>query len=65
MKIPVAAERVFEINPEYQRLKQQARDRLLSVKGIELRVNRSCQVEGVYGIAKYNMQYNRIRMWNR
>lgn len=61
MKIPVAAERVFEINPEYQRLKQQARDRLLSVKGIELRVNRSCQVEGVYGIAKYNMQYNRIR----
>lgn len=61
MKLPVAAERVFEVNPEFQRLKQEARDRLLSVKGIELRVNRSCQVEGVYGITKYNMQYNRIR----
>lgn len=61
MKVPVATERVFEVNPEFQRLKQEARDRLLSVTGIEQRVNRSCQVEGVYGITKYNMQYNRIR----
>lgn len=61
MKEDVGTERIFEINLEYQQLKQEARDRLLSVKGIEMRVNRSCQVEGVYGIAKYNMQYSRIR----
>ena len=53
--------RIFEINPDYQKLRQQARDRLLSPKGIEMRINRSCQVEGVYGITKYDMGYNRIR----
>ena len=52
---------MFEVSLEYQRQKQQARDQLLSVKGIEMRVNRSCQVEGVYGITKYDMAYNRIR----
>lgn len=26
-----------------------------------MRVNRSCQVEGVYGITKWDMGYNRIR----
>lgn len=61
LKIKTGRTRVFEVNLEYQRQKQQARDRLLSVKGIEMRVNRSCQVEGVYGITKYDMAYNRIR----
>ena len=40
MKEPKGEERIFEINQEYQTLRQEARDRLLSVKGIELRVNR-------------------------
>lgn len=57
----VGEERIFELNINYQRMKQEARDRLLSVRGIEMRVNRSCQVEGVYGITKYDMSYNRIR----
>ena len=26
-----------------------------------MRVNRSCQIEGIYGMAKYNMGYGRIR----
>lgn len=26
-----------------------------------MRINRSCQIEGVYGIEKYNMSYGRIR----
>lgn len=60
-KEEVGKERVFEISVEYQRLKQEARDRLLSVKGIEMRVNRSCQIEGVYGITKFDIGYNRIR----
>ena len=61
MNDAVGKERIFELNINYQRLKQEARDRLLSVRGIEMRVNRSCQVEGVYGITKYDMSYNRIR----
>lgn len=61
LKEPIGSERIFEISLEYQRLKQQARDRLLSVKGIEMRVNRSCQIEGIYGMVKYNMGYGRIR----
>lgn len=61
LKDPIGSERVFEISIEYQKLKQEARDRLLSVKGIEMRVNRSCQIEGIYGMTKYNMGYSRIR----
>ena len=38
-----------------------ARENLLSVKGIEMRVNRSSQVEGVFGIIKQDMNYERIR----
>ena len=53
--------KVFELNPEFQKLKQEARDILLSVDGIEMRINRSCQVEGVFGIMKYDMFYDRIR----
>lgn len=61
LKEEFGTERIFEISIEYQKLKQEARDRLLSVKGIEMRVNRSCQIEGLYGIAKHNIGYNRIR----
>lgn len=53
--------KVFEVNPEFQMFKQEARDRLLSVDGIELRVNRSCQAEGGFGGLKYNMGYDRFR----
>lgn len=53
--------KVFEINPEFQVLKQEARDRLLSVEGIEMRVNRSCQAEGGFGILKRDMSYDRFR----
>ncbi len=54
-------QRLFEINPRHVQLKQKARDRLLQPEGIELRVNRSCQVEGAFGILKKNMQYVRFR----
>ncbi len=42
-------------------MKQHARDNLLSCKGIEIRVNRSIQVEGTFGQIKQNMGYVRIR----
>ena len=53
--------RTIELNPDYELLKDQARNNLLSPKGIEIRINRSIQVEGSYGQLKQNMQYVRIR----
>ena len=47
--------------PDYELLKEQARENLLSPKGIEIRINRSIQVEGTFGQLKQNMQYIRIR----
>lgn len=53
--------RLYELNPEYELLKEQARNNLLSPEGIEIRINRSIQVEGTFGQIKQNMNYNRIR----
>ena len=53
--------RHIELIPEYELFKEQARINLLSPKGIEIRVNRSIQVEGTFGQLKQNMQYVRIR----
>lgn len=53
--------RIFEVIPELIRYKQQSESNLLSVKGIEMRVNRSIQVEGVFGNEKQNRNYIRIR----
>ena len=47
--------------PDYELLKEQARENLLSPKGIEIRINRSIQVEGTFGQIKQNMNYERIR----
>ncbi len=53
--------RLYELIPDYELLKEQARNNLLSPKGIEIRINRSIQVEGTFGQLKQNMQYIRIR----
>lgn len=53
--------RLVEINSDYELLKNQARENLLSPKGIEIRINRSIQVEGTFGQIKNNMNYERIR----
>ena len=53
--------RTIELIPDYELLKEQARNNLLSPKGIEIRVNRSVQVEGTFGQIKNNMGYIRIR----
>ena len=53
--------RIVELIPEYELLKENVRKILLSPKGIEIRVNRSIQVEGTFGQIKNNMQYVRIR----
>lgn len=53
--------RLYELNTDYELLKEQARINLLSPKGIEIRINRSIQAEGTFGQIKQNMQYVRIR----
>lgn len=53
--------RFVELIPDYELLKEQARNNLLSPKGIEIRINRSIQVEGTFGQIKQNMNYDRIR----
>lgn len=61
MKEKVSDEKIFEVQPRYMKLKQQARDLLLTPEGIEMRINRSCQVEGAFGNIKQNMAYTRFR----
>ena len=53
--------RIVELNPDYELLKEEARNNLLSTKGIEMRINRSIQIEGTFGQVKYNMDYDRVR----
>ena len=53
--------RVFDTNEEMYWFKKEAMTNLLSRKGIEMRINRSSQVEGVFGIIKQDMNYERIR----
>lgn len=61
MKEHTGSFKIFEVVPDYQRYKQEARDMLLSVEGIEMRVNRSIQVEGAFGGLKQDMAYTRLR----
>ncbi len=42
-------------------IKNKAMNNLLSPKGIEMRVNRSSQVEGAFGVIKQDMDYERAR----
>ena len=53
--------RIFEVQEELCLYKQKALDNLLSPKGIEMRVNRSSQVEGAIGVIKQDMNYVRNR----
>lgn len=53
--------KVFECNKIYQLQKQEALENLLSCKGIEMRVNRSIQVEGTFGIQKKDYGRTRYR----
>ena len=53
--------RIFEVNERLIFYKQEALNNLLSPKGIEMRVNRSSQVEGAFGVLKQDMNYMRLR----
>lgn len=53
--------RISEINPEYLIFIEESRKNLLSPKGIEMRINRSIQVEGDFGIIKQDLSYSRFK----
>jgi len=53
--------RIKELSIEYEKYKEQARTNLLSPEGIEIRINRSIQVEGTFGQIKNNMRFDRFR----
>lgn len=53
--------RVFDVNYNYSIIKKNVTHNLLSPKGIEMRVNRSSQVEGAFGVIKQDMDYDRTR----
>ena len=54
-------ERIFEACYDLWVFKGNATRNLLSPKGIEMRINRSSQVEGVFGVIKQDMDYDRVR----
>jgi transposase len=53
--------KIFEVQEELTFYKQEAFNNLLTPKGIEMRVNRSSQVEGAFGVIKEDMDYTRLR----
>ena len=53
--------RIFDTNCDYFKMKKQVTENLLSPKGIEMRVNRSSQAEGAFGVIKQDMDYERAR----
>lgn len=53
--------RIFDVNYDYSIIKKKVTQNLLSPKGIEMRVNRSSQVEGAFGVIKQDMVYDRTR----
>ena len=53
--------RQAELSIEYERYKQKARDNLLTIRGLEMRINRTIQAEGNFGQVKQNMHYVRFR----
>lgn len=53
--------KIFEVVIQLQKYIKQSYDNLLSPKGIEMRVNRSSQVEGAFGVIKQDMQFTRFK----
>lgn len=58
---PEARRRMFHVDVEAEIHLAEARERLRSVEGIRMRVNRSIMVEGGFGLIKQDMDYWRAR----
>jgi transposase len=61
-KKPDQDRRQFSFSPAWDKYKKQARERLSTETGCELRKQRSVDVESSFGDIKYNQGYNRFRL---
>jgi transposase len=61
-KKPDQERRQFSFSPVWDKYKQQARERLNTPKGSELKKQRSVDVESSFGDIKYNQGYSRFRL---
>ena len=52
---------IIQYNPYYQSLLDKDYKFIQSKKGIQLRINRSIQIEGAFGTVKGNYEYRRVR----
>ena len=52
---------MIQYNPYYQSLLDKDYKFIQSKKGIQLRINRSIQIEGAFGTVKGNYEYRRVR----
>ena len=52
--------RIIEVNPRLVRYKQMVREKLNSETGLKYRSQRPVDVEAVFGIIKYNHQFERF-----
>ena len=53
--------RIIRLNEELTSFHQEVIDNLECVHGALLRMNRSIQAEGTYGVIKWNREYTRVR----
>lgn len=53
--------RIIRMNEELTSFHQEVIDNLESIHGALLRMNRSIQAEGTYGVIKWNREYTRVR----
>ena len=53
--------RIIRMNEELTSFHQEVFDNLESIHGALLRMNRSIQAEGTYGVIKWNREYTRVR----
>lgn len=56
------SDRIIELNHKLLRYKQQARDKLLSAKGLEHRSRRPIEPEAVFGQIKSNNRFSRFKL---
>ena len=52
----------IQVSETFDRFREESRKNIVSEKGIQLRINRSIQAEGVFGITKQDYGFKRFLM---
>jgi len=55
----------IKVSTEFLRLSQQSQENIMTPQGILLRINRSIQVEGAFGVLKSDRKFKRFLMRDR